>query len=89
MRVAWTQRANGHLQKIVGYIARDKPDVAHAVAEDLIRTTEILAQHAQAGRRGRRAGTRELIKPPHLIVYRVKHDVVNIHAIVHGARKYE
>jgi toxin ParE1/3/4 len=89
MRVVWTQRANGHLQKIVEYIARDKPGVAHAVAEDLIRTTEILAQHPQAGRRGRRAGTRELIKPPYLIVYRVKHDVVNIHAIVDGARKYE
>lgn len=87
MTVRWTRRAVSHLESIYGYIAKDKPQAARAVVADLFAATEILGQHAGIGRRGRRSGTRELVKPPYLIVYHVKGDVVSIDAVIHGSRK--
>lgn len=87
MTVRWTKRAATHLESIYRHIARDKPEAVRALVADLFAATEILTQHAGIGRRGRRSGTRELVRPPYLIVYHVKGDVVSIDAVIHGSRK--
>jgi plasmid stabilization system protein ParE len=40
------------------------------------------------GRPGGRQGTRELVCPPYIIVYRVKEDVAEILYIWHGAQDW-
>ena len=40
------------------------------------------------GRLGERPGTRELVAPPYVIVYRVKDDVVEILHMWHGAQDW-
>lgn len=76
------------LMEIYNYIALDKPRAAAGTIEHILRTADTLALHPHLGRPGqRRPGTRELIDPPYLIVYRINGEAVEILSVIHGSRK--
>lgn len=90
MRVSWTRPALADLEQIEDFIAQDSPTVAYRLVSDLIgRTETLLSENPMIGRRGRAAGTRELVTPntPYIVVYRVT-DLVEILAVMHGAREW-
>jgi toxin ParE1/3/4 len=90
MRVSWTVPALRDLDQIQDFIALDSPAAAYKLATELIgRTDKLLTANPKAGRTGRAQGTRELVMPgtPYIVVYRVR-DVVEIVAVVHGAREW-
>ncbi|MDQ2949544.1 MAG: type II toxin-antitoxin system RelE/ParE family toxin [Acidobacteriota bacterium] len=89
MNIRFAPRALKHLQQIHAFIERDKPDAAANTIERVLTAAEKLQEHPNLGRPGRRKGTRELVHPPFLIVYRIKGDAVEIAAVLHGNRKYE
>jgi toxin ParE1/3/4 len=58
--------------------------------ERIFSAVERLERHSEAGRRGRIAGTRELVilGTPFLVAYRLRRKRVEILALLHGARKW-
>lgn len=89
MTVRWSETASDDLKNIFEYIARDKPDAASATVELLIQAGDRLARYPNTGRPGRRTGTRELVHAPFVVVYSIAGEVIDIHAVLHGSRKYD
>jgi addiction module RelE/StbE family toxin len=86
--IRWTPTALHDLQSAHDYVASDKPDAAADIAEHLLEAIDALARHPHMGRKGRVAGTRELIVRPYVIVYRVRADAIELVAILHTARRW-
>jgi len=88
MTIQWTPTAARDLEDVRDYIAQDNEDAAIATIARLLAGIEALSRHPQLGRVGRVAGTRELVMPPYVAVYRVAKDAVEIHSILHSARRW-
>jgi toxin ParE1/3/4 len=84
--VRWTAPAADDLENITRYISRDNPDAARRAARNLYDAAMSLDRLPDRGRLGRIAGTRELIRAPYIIVYRVTADAVEILRVYHGAQ---
>lgn len=81
MRVVWTDRAKARLHEIHAHVAQDQQLNADRVVDRLTRRVEQVIQFPESGRimeRYRREGLRELIEPPHHIVYRILADRIDI-----------
>ena len=89
MRVRYTPQAGRDLAEILRYIAFDNPAAATQTIERVERLVMLLGHVPFAGRRGRVAGTREMVVPdlPYIVVYRVRRDAVEIVSVIHGARR--
>ena len=83
-----SETAEAELDEIYEHIARDKPEAAADVINKILEAIEQLPRYANSGRPGRRQGTRELVRPPFIIVYRIDDQVINVLSIFHGSRKY-
>ena len=90
MKIVVRARVEDDLDRIFAWIEKDNP---HAAANMIRRIRDrigrlALSSLAEMGRRGREAGTRELVEGPYIIVYEVyRHrDEVHILAVFHGAR---
>ena len=70
------------------YIAADNIVAASETGERLFASIDALERHPEMGREGRVAGTRELVVPPYVVAYSLTGDVIEILAILHGARKW-
>jgi len=90
MQIIWTSPARSDLYAAFDYISQDNINAALLVIERIEESVEHLSQHPEIGRKGRVNGTRELVIPrtPYVISYRVKHDKVEILAVIHGSRKW-
>ena len=90
MQIRWTQKANRNLDDVEAYIAQDNPDAAIRMVLKIIRVVEQLLQRPALGRPGRVHGTRELVitGTPFIVPYRVRGEVVEILAVLHGAMKW-
>src|SRR5690242_16206050 len=71
MHVRWTVPAIQDLTGIVKHIQEENPTAARQVARKVIGHLEKLRRFPNLGRPGEVAGTRELVIPPYVIVYRV------------------
>lgn len=69
-------------------IQQDNPDACRAVAQTIIGRIEGLANAPGVGRPGEVNGTRELVVPPHPIVYRYADEIVEIHYVWRGAQDW-
>ena len=89
MKIRWSRPAIDHLSGIRAYIASDNPEAAASVARSIIEAAELLGEFPSLGRPGRGPGTRELVVPgtPFIIPYRVVGDMIEIVAMLHGARR--
>jgi len=93
MKVIVRQEADGDLDSIFQWIAKDNPGAATAMVariRDRIALLELDAL-ARMGRPGFVEGTLELVEFPYLIIYRVDDCIreVTILSIIHGARDRE
>ncbi|MGH7316728.1 MAG: type II toxin-antitoxin system RelE/ParE family toxin [Candidatus Rokuibacteriota bacterium] len=69
---------------------REIPSAAAKVAAHLHHAAARLGPHSRIGRRGRVAGTRELVVPrlPFVIAYRVRPDRIEVARVIHGRRDW-
>jgi len=85
----WSPRAASDLEETCQYISRDSEHYARLFASRIIALVETIGEFPMVGRivpEYQRDDLRERIFQNHRIVYRVRPDVVEIVAIVHGAR---
>lgn len=87
MQIDWSKQAIADLVEIKEYIEQDRPQAVEKVASHLWSSAEHLAEFPHLGKRGRRAGTRNLIVPPYVIFYRVLSDRLEILSIWDGRRR--
>jgi toxin ParE1/3/4 len=87
-RLRWTSEAADQLEALVNHFREDNPEAARAVAQAILDRITALKTFPGLGRSGERKGTRELVSPPYVIVYRLKHDVAEILYIWHGAQDW-
>jgi toxin ParE1/3/4 len=90
VKVRWTALATDHLKSAHEYIAAEDVAAADRLIERILSAVQALGQHPQLGRKGRVEGTRELVLTgtPFIVAYRLRHDQVEILAVLHGARRW-
>jgi plasmid stabilization system protein ParE len=79
--VRWTERAVEDLAAIKAFISQESPAYALAVVGRLYQAVGQLAQFPDSGRivsEQARSEIRELVRPPHRIVYRRRPDLVEV-----------
>lgn len=90
MRVRWATPALRELEAIGDFVAKNDVRAADTLVSRILGHTGRLATHPHLGRAGRVPGTRELVvgDTPFLVAYRVRNDVVEVLAVLHGARRW-
>ncbi|MDD2845107.1 MAG: type II toxin-antitoxin system RelE/ParE family toxin [Rhodoferax sp.] len=90
MMLMWLQRAIQDRDAQLDYIAQDNPMAAVSQGDRIAEQIEILQQHPQMGRPGRKQGTRELVisRTPFIVVYRVKAKRIELLRVLHGAQQW-
>jgi plasmid stabilization system protein ParE len=86
--IRWTAEASDQLEAAVRRILQDNPSAARNVAQAVIDRIEQLATFPGLGRPGEVKGTRELVTPPYVVVYRSTEEIVEILHIWHGAQDW-
>jgi len=88
--IVWTVPAQEQLVELHECISESSVSAADAQVTLLVQATDRLANFPQIGRSGRRRGTRELVVSgtPYVIAYRIKNLVIEILAVIHGARRW-
>jgi toxin ParE1/3/4 len=90
-RVLWAPQAILDVEAIRAHVARDSPHYADLVVERIVLAVERLNEHPRSGRVVPELGDesiREIIHGNYRIVYRLRHDVVEIATVFHGARLF-
>jgi toxin ParE1/3/4 len=91
MRVTWTPEAQQDRADIWDYIAADNLSAAVKMDELFSDAAIRLTQHPMLGRRGKVAGTRELVlHESYCLVYEIdsENEIVWLLALVHTARQW-
>jgi toxin ParE1/3/4 len=90
VKVIWTRPALRALEAIGDYIGAENPKAAEQTVTRILDRVDELAIHPHIGRRGRIAGTRELVVSgtPFVVPYRVRDESVEVLSVFHGARKW-
>lgn len=90
MTLVWLQRAIDDRDAQLDYIAKDNPMAAVSQGDRIAEQIEILLQHPQMGRPGRKQGTRELVisRTPFIVVYRIKAKRIELLRVLHGAQQW-
>lgn len=86
--IRWTTEASGQLEAAVKRIQQDNPTAARNFAQTVINRIEQLAASPGIGRPKEVKGTRELISPPYVVVYRSTEEIAEILHIWHGAQDW-
>ena len=86
--IRWTTEASDQLEAAVKRIQQDNPAAARNVAQAVIDRIEQLLTFPGLGRPGEVKGTRELVSPPYVVVYRSTEEIVVILYIWHGAQEW-
>jgi len=86
-KLIWSPAARHDLRDIVRFIARDNPERAESFGYELVRRTDILHDHPEAGRivpEYRNARIREIIYRPYRLD--IERGLVEIARVWHAAR---
>jgi len=86
--IRWTAEASDQFEAAVKHIQQGNPTVGRNVAQALVERIEQLAAFPGLGRTGEFAGTRELVIPPYVVVYRSTEEIIEILYIWHGAQDW-
>jgi toxin ParE1/3/4 len=90
-RVIWAPQAIQDVEAIRAYVARDSARYADLVVERIIAAVGRLENNPRSGRIVPEVGdesVREVIHGNYRIVYRLRHEVVEIATVFHGARLF-
>lgn len=94
-RVVWTEAATQDLVELVSFVARKSPVNARRLLLRLRLRADTLERSPERGRPVPELGStgtrvwRELVVKPHLIVYRIRENIVMVGAVVDGRRDLE
>lgn len=78
--------ARRELTEIIAYIARDNPDAAQTLRDEIVRKVRLLPQRPHLYRSGRLPGTREMIvRKSYVVVYMENPDAVTVLRVLHTA----
>ncbi len=90
MNILWTVPARQDIDDIVEYVAQDNLQAAFALADHIEDRIGQLTNHPMLGRPGRILDTRELVitSTSFIVPYRLRGKIVEILAVLHGARKW-
>jgi len=86
--IRWTTEAADQFEAAVKHIQQDNPIAGRSVAQVVIDRIQQLATLPGLGRPGEVKGTRELVSPPYVVVYRFTEEIVEILHIWHGAQDW-
>ncbi len=89
--VIWAPQAILDVEAIRAHVARDSPHYADLLVERLLAAVERLTDNPRSGRVVPELGDesiREVIHGHYRIVYRLRHDLVEIATVFHGARLF-
>ena len=88
-RLEWRDAARSDLLSIIDYIADDNPDAAQQLKDDIDKKVSGLPNHPKLYRRGRVAGTREMVVRGNYIVVDAENpNAVAILRVLHAARQW-
>jgi|SRR5450830_1327489 len=88
--IEWLPLASTNRFKQLDHIAQDNPLAAISQDEQIEHQVDMLMQHPQMGRPGRKKGTRELVisRTPFIAVYRVKGTRIEVIRLLHSSQQY-
>ena len=88
--LVWLKRAIQDRDAQLDYIAQDNPMAAVTQGDRIAEQIDILQQHPQMGRPGRKQGTRELVisRTPFIVVYRTKAKRIELLRVLHGSQQW-
>lgn len=89
-RLRWSADAEADLDAITDYITNENVLAALEMRDDIEQRLVLLADHPEAGREGRVAGTREMVLAgtPYIAIYRIEPTHVLIIRVLHGAQRW-
>ena len=88
-RLAWSEHAVTQLAAIAEYISAASPVYAEQTVERVRQRLAQAAEYPESGRVVPEVGApdlRELLEWPYRLVYRVRPDVIEVLAVIHGRR---
>jgi toxin ParE1/3/4 len=90
MFIWWSTPATRQLAAVHEFIAVDNEAAATKMVSYIWDSVGVLARHPYAGRKGRVAGTRELVisGTPFVVAYKLRKNEVRILAVLHSAREW-
>ena len=90
MKLEWTPRARAERSNAIDHIAQNSLTAALSQLDRIEQQTDMLIQHPEIGRAGRKQGTRELVisRTPFIIIYRIKNERIEIMRLLHGAQQW-
>ena len=90
MRIEWLPEASADRFNQLDDIAQDNPLAAISQDEQIEHQVDMLLQHPQMGRPGRRVGTRELVisRTPLVAVYCLDGDRIQIIQLLHSSQQW-
>ena len=88
--LVWFKRAIHDRDAQLDHIAEDDPMKAVTQGDRIAEQIDILLQHPQMGRPGRRQGTRELVisRTPFIVVYRINGKRIELLRLLHGSQQW-
>jgi toxin ParE1/3/4 len=90
LKLIWLPKAIANRDAQIAYIAQDNPLAAVTQGDRIAEQIDILLQHPEMGRPGRKKGTRELVisRTPFVLVYRVNGDKIQIIRLLHSSQQW-
>lgn len=85
--IEWLPLGSTNRFEQLDHIAQDNPLAAITQDEQIEHQVDMLMQHPQMGRPGRKKGTRELVisRTPFVVVYRVKGTRIEVIRLLHSS----
>lgn len=89
MMVLWLDEAKEDLEKIIQYIAQRNPVAAYDLNQTIIKYADMLETNGLIFKRGRVAGTREVVAHPnYILTYRITQENIEILNVLHARQQY-
>ena len=87
--IRWSRYAENDLLTLITYIAKDNPDAAQDLKNQLESKCERLQRFPMSGRPGRVEGTYELIiSPTYVLVYMLISNEIRVLRVLHTAQNW-
>jgi toxin ParE1/3/4 len=90
LTIFWLPRALADRDAQIDFIAKDSSKAAIEQGDRIEEQVEVLGSYPAIGRKGRVAGTRELVvsRTPFIVVYRIRLERIEILRVLHGAQMW-
>ena len=89
MTVLWLDEAKNDLEQIMIYIAQRCPATAYELNQTIIKYADILENNSSIFKRGRVAGTREVVAHPnYILTYGITTENIVILNVLHARQQY-